>query len=1148
MKKKWNGLCIGHNLKSKLLLKMKLLAFILFVSIASVSANSYSQQTKFNMSFEDVTVRQVFQEIEENSEFIFLYSEKSVDLNRKVSILADKKKVNFILDQLFEGTNNYYEINDRQIAIMLKKERDVPAESIKKKKPIEQEPQKKTIKGKVTDEKGLPLPGVSIVVKGTTTGIVTNFDGIYTLELPDNAVILVYSFIGMVTQEIRIEGKTEINIILYEDVQELDDVIVVGYSTMKKGDLTGSVGVVDMEQISNLPVNGLDQALQGQVSGVQVTSSGGPGGGVSVRVRGYGTIGNNDPLYIIDGVPTKSGLNHFNMNDIESIQVLKDASATAIYGSRAANGVIVVTTKKGRFGESKITFDSYVGMQSAVNLPEMLNTQQYADLFWQAQKNAGLPPSNEIFGDGDQPVIPEYLNDENTIKSSVPGTEWFNELFSPALMQFYNLGYQAGNENLRSAISLSFLDQNGIMKYTGFNRINFKINTEYKGKYFTIGENLFIAVANKQSASTNSALGSRVTHAYRMNPIVPVKDINGNWASSVKGVQGAENPVALNYYNRNDISKSTRIFGDIYAELTFAKDFSFRTNFGVDILQTNYKNYDPKFKMGDAERKQSKFSQQYSNSQNYIWNNLLKYNKNLNGHNIAALIGTEAIKNTYDKFGASRSEYLSDEIDYVYLNTGEGLQSNFGYGTQWALFSVFSRVDYNYNSKYILSASVRRDGSSRFSKNNKHATFPAFSTGWRISEESFMQDMDKLDDLKLRFAWGQSGNQEIGNFPYYSSFTTSSNDANYDITGANTSTATGFIASRIGNPDIRWETTTQMNFGIDASLFQRVNISADYFIKNSEDILLQRPTLAVEGQSEAPFVNTGKLSNKGFELQVNYNSNPQKDFTYSIGGNISIIRNKVLELANDVDYLNGLVSNSSTRNLVISRTEVGLPIAQFYGYVADGIFKSQQELDNHAAQEGKAIGRIRYKDVHEDGVIDEKDRTVIGNPHPDFMYALNFSASYKKFDVSMIFQGVQGVDLFNFTRYYTDFFYDLGNRHVRILDSWSTSNPNAKIPRISAVDSNNELRSSSYFVEDGSFLRIKNLQLGYTTSFEQFGVSKFRVYVQAQNLFTFTKYEGMDPEVSLVNNSSEKRNLDIGVDRGIYPNSRTILLGVNIEF
>ena len=1145
------SLIMGSRLFTLVVIVQSLCLNFLMANDGKAQQTNSTSETRINLEKGSYKLIELINEIETLTPFKFSYDKN--DVGNKLNEIFDfsymqgkEHAVSEILKKISKRSSLTFKKIDKYINIKVSKSDKGTKKILENIK----------IRGRVIDETGEGLPGVSVLVKNTTYGTITDFDGNYELSVSENSIIS-FSFIGYKPQELVVKsGQTNIDIKLEPSVSELSEVIIVGYTSQKKTDITGSVGVIDMGHIKNLPVGGLDQALQGRLPGVQVSSDGSPGGSVAVRIRGYGTLGNNDPLYIIDGVQTKVNLTQLNANDIESIQVLKDASSTAIYGSRAANGVVIVTTKKGKFGEKKITFDSYVGVQMATNLPKMLNTQQYGDLLWQAQINAGITPSNEVYGFGSEPVIPDFLiptdTDADSIKSSVPGTNWFDELFNPAIMQFYNIGYQVGSENFRTSMSVSYFNQEGIMAYTSFDRYNMRINSEYKSKseVLTLGENLALSYSNQNFVSNNSALGSSVTHAYRMRSIVPLRDIYGNWASSVKGVQGAENPVALNYFNKDDKRNTTRLIGDFYAEIKILKKIKIRSGLGIDYSLFNGKNYSPRFAIGDVERTTSSLAQLHNNSLDWIWNNTIKYVDNFGKHNLAVIGGSEAIKHTFDQFEAFRDNYIVDDLDYIYLSSGEGQQTNNGYGTAWSLYSLFGRVDYEFDNKYIISASVRRDGSSRFSELNRFALFHAYSAGWRLSEESFFPRLSWLNDFKIRGSWGKSGNQEIGDFPAFSSFSTNTFDANYDLNGTNNTVQTGFVANRLGNPKVKWETTTQTNLGIDLGfLDDQVTFGLDYFINNTQDILVQRPTQAVEGQAAAPFINAGKIRNSGFELQTNYRSKEfENGFSFDLGANLSFLKNEVLVLADDVEFLPGKSSNSSTRNLTISRTAPGSPIAQLYGHIADGLFQSQNEVDGHAEQSGKAVGRIRYKDIDGNGIIDDDDRTIIGNPHPDFSYGLNIAAYYKKFDLSLFFQGVQGVDLYNFTRYYTDFYYDNGNRHERILNAWTPENPNTNIPELSVVDTNNELRPSTYFIEDGSYLRLKNVQLGYNTSIPKLGITKLRIYLQGYNLFTITQYKGLDPEVSLADFSSSDRNLDIGVDRGIYPNARSFQLGLNVEF
>ncbi|MDN5211766.1 TonB-dependent receptor [Fulvivirgaceae bacterium BMA12] len=1110
--------------------------------MAEVSHSQKLREIPIQIKLDNVTLKEAFKIIESETDFTFSYDSRITKLNQRFTLREHPDNLHELLEKIaIQARLKFRRVNQK---ILVSKDQRIRKPG-QKAKVVEEV----TVSGKITDAAtGEPLPGATIRVKGTNIGTISNPDGNYTIAFPEEHQTLVFSFVGYLSQEIEVAGRDIIDIRLSGDVTSLSEIVVVGYSSQKVADLTGAISVVDVDQVRGLPVNGVEQAIQGRIPGVQITNDGAPGGGVSIRVRGYGTIGNNDPLYIVDGVPSKSGINQLNLNDVESIQVLKDAAATAIYGARAGNGVIVVTTKKGRQGVSKITFDAYVGTQEASNLPELLDAQQYGDVLWEAQRNAGITPTNLVYGNGASPVIPEFIDADQNIRAG--NTDWFDELFEPGTIQFYNLGIRNGSSDRQSFVSASYLNQEGIIRYTGFERFNLRVNNEFKlNENITIGENLSVSFSEQVSIGNNRAIGGTVMEAYLQPAIVPVRDINGDFAGPVNGLGDSGNPVMNAFNNRDNDRKTTKIFGNMYVEIDLIKDLSLRTNFGIDYNTFNLKNFTPAFQTGILINPLSRLTQTNTTDINWVWNNVLKYERDFNDHNLTALIGTEAIRNTFEEFQAFRNDFIIDDVDFRYLNSGQGQQTNGGFGTRWSLFSLFGRVDYTFRDRYLISASVRRDGSSRFSSNNQYGTFPAFSLGYRISEEAFFQDVPVLNDLKLRFSWGQSGNQEIGDFASFTTFATRTNNTNYDINGTNNSVVPGFSLDQIGNPDVKWETTTQTNIGFDAGLFDNsLRLTFDYFIKNTDDILVQKPTLGVEGQARAPFINAGEMENKGVEIALNYFSKQYGDFSFEIAGNITATNNEVISLSDEVEFLTGTVSNNSTRGLTISRTTRGLPIAQLYGHIADGVFRNQQEVDAHADQAGAAPGRIRYRDLNNDNVINDEDRQVIGNPHPDFIYGLNLMTKFKQFDLSLFFQGVSGVDLYNFARYHTDFFFDPFNKHARILNAWSPENAESNIPQVSTVNANDELRPSTYFVEDGSYLRLKNLQIGYNVPMETSFLESLRVYFQAQNLFTLTDYDGIDPEVSLENFSSPNRNLDLGVDRGIYPNSRTFLVGVNVQF
>ncbi len=1129
------------------------LFLINLLSLQLLFANDTKAQSLSNIevTFESgyFELTQIFEIVEQQTELVFAYDAKIGTIRSKF-----RPPVRSTVKELLKLLAKEYSLQFKQIdkTIYVKWVKEKTAEKIPE---IIEEI---VISGTVTDDGGEPLIGATVKVKGTLKGIVTDINGNFELTIDDSDRFLEVSYIGYRTLEVEIGNRTSFAIVLQLDIQNLNEVVVVGYTTKEKKDLTGSVAVVGTDEIKSFPVSSLENLIQGQVPGVQVSGTGAPGDGVSVRIRGYSTIGDNDPLYIIDGVPTKDNINLINPNDIESMQVLKDAAAASIYGSRAANGVVIITTKQGQYNQSRITVDGYYGIQQVTNLPEMIGTEEWGELLFEAQLNDGIVPGNPVYGPGPDPVIPEFLvpglTDGDSARANRAGTDWFDALFDPAVIQYYNIGYEGGTDNLRSAVSLSMFDQEGTMKFTDFKRYTFRVNTEYKSanSIFRIGDNLSYIYSDRTSVSNNQALGSSFINALRMHPIVPVRDVNGNYFSGIDGVRGADNPVALNYYGlRDDTNIQSRIFGNVFFEIQPVENLRIKSDFGLDYTLRTNKNINYSFVAGDAENEETFLSRGHSNTVNWVWNNTLQYTKVFGDHLIRTLVGTEAISFSFEGINTSRKGFFTDNINYLLLSAGEGNIQNGETYTEWTLYSLFGQVEYDLKNKYLLNATLRRDGSSRFGRSNQFALFPALSVGWRITEEIFMSGRPSfISDLKLRASWGQNGNQEIGDFPTFSTFARNSNNTDYDIEGTNNSVAVGFAPTRIGNPDVKWEGTTQTNFGVDAVLLaDRLSVSIDYFIKKTEDILLQPPTSAVFGQADEPFVNVGKMENRGFEIQSSYLSEQFGDFSFRISANLSAIRNKVLALDNSIEFLSGLDDNTFSRNLTISRTQVGQPIAKLYGHVVSGIFQSEEEVSAHADQPGKAVGRMKFRDLNEDGIIDDADRTFIGNPHPDFMYGFTISANYGNFDLSAFFQGVQGVDLFNFTKYYTDFFFDTRiGKSKRILDAWKPSKTGTDLSQLSTVDANNELRSSTFFVENGSFLRLKNLQIGYNLPEGLWGLRSVRIYIQGQNMLTFTSYGGVDPEVSLVNNSSGRRNLDIGVDRGIYPNARTVTTGISLSF
>ncbi|MRH98973.1 SusC/RagA family TonB-linked outer membrane protein [Kriegella sp. EG-1] len=1012
-----------------------------------------------------------------------------------------------------------------------------------------------SITGTVKDNLGEPLPGASIVVKGTTNGATSDFDGNFTINIQDPNAILVISYVGFATQEISTDGNTNITVTLLENASALSEVVVTGYTSERKSDLTGAVAIVDMADVVSQPVASVDNMLQGQVSGVNVVSSGSPGGASTLRIRGYSTIRNNDPLYVIDGVPTTSGINLINPNDIASLQVLKDASSSSIYGSRAANGVVIITTKKGKSDQTKISFNMHAGVQNTNNLPSNLSAQNYGEVYWQGFSNDGITPSHSIYGNGTSPVIPNFLDADNTIPAA--NTNWVEEIFSPAFIQSYNLSLAKGGEKSHSMFSLGYFDQEGTLEYTDFSRITARLNSDYKlfEDVVTIGENLTVAYSKSVGTSTNSLLGNAVYDAYRIPSIAPVYNINGDFTGYP--LSDVQNPLGNLERNRDNIQNNLRVFGNVFTEIKLFDDLTFKTNFGLNYTTFKQTSFSPTYEEPNAQRVINSLTVRDNVQFDWVWSNTLNYSKTIGDkHQINVLAGVESIENLYEVTTASIDDLPTNELNIRILNAGDqGTQTNSGDKIEYSLFSYFGKLNYTYDNKYLFSATLRRDGTSKLFT-NRWGTFPALSVGWKISEENFFNEEGAISNLKLRAGWGITGNQDIPAYQTMSGYSSNPNYSNYAIDGSQNSTQTGFTLSRIANPDLKWETTMQTNIGLDFGFLNNdLTFSADYFYKNTEDLLLFK-TLASDQagiSNSGQWQNVGEMENKGLEFTANYQSNRSKDFNYNIGFNISIIDNELLSLGEGISFIetDPGVLHSVNFDQNTSRTAVGQPIASFYGHTVDGIFQTDAEAAA-SIQPNAVAGDYRFKDINNDNVIDDNDRDFIGSPHADFTYGLNFSANYKAFDLALLFQGSQGNDIYDLSRYYSDFFNLANyNKNDRILNAWTPENTNTDLARVSLNDPNNNIRPSSYYVQDGSFLRLKTLQLGFSLPenvIEKINASRIRIYVEAYNLFTITGYDGLDPEIGLQNYDSDDRNLDIGVDRGIYPSSQTFTLGLNFNF
>ncbi len=1012
-----------------------------------------------------------------------------------------------------------------------------------------------TIKGNVksaTD--GEPLIGVNVSVKGKAVGTVTDLDGNYQLSVQKNET-LTFSFIGYDKQEVAVGARTILNVALKESSQLLDEVVAVGYRTERKADLTGAVSVVKVNDMMFAAENNPMKALQGRVAGMTVTSDGTPSGAATIRIRGIGTLNNNDPLYIIDGVPTTSGMHELNGNDIESIQVLRDASSSSIYGSRAANGVIVVTTKKGKKGLVKVNFDSYVTMSSYTNKIDILSSKEYAEAMWKASVNSGRDANDNNIGIRYQESIdaagnkvlnnvlfPEYLDDAKTMKPA--NTNWFDEVTRTGVAQSYNLSVSNGTEKGNSFLSLGYYDNEGLVKNTDFNRISARMNSDYKllGDIVTIGENFTI---NKTSEVAQPY--QIIEAALIAVPFIPVHTEDGkNWGGPITGLPDRQNPARLVDDNKDNRYNYWRTFGNAYVNIQPIKKLNIRSSFGLDYGNFYKRSLTYSYQTGYLQSDKTKSLIEQAHWTKWTWSNTATYDFEIGKNRFETMLGMEMFRQSDINFSASREGFAVETPDYMWPDLGTGTSEGTGSSTAYSLQSYFGKINYAYNDKYLASVTLRRDGSSRFGKNNRWGMFPAFNLGWKINQEAFMEKThDWLSDLKLRFGWGQTGNQEMANTAIYDIYVTDYGKGDptwnavwgtaYDLNGTGSGLlSSGFKRTQLKNPDLKWETTTQTNIGLDYGFFEQALYgSAEYYIKKTKNILYLPGYAAIMGEGANKWFNGAAMENKGFEFTLGYRGKMNSGLQYDITGNISTNANKVTYLPESVKKSYG--GNGTYDNIL------GRPLGSFYGYVADGIFKTQAELDQHVKQDGKALGRIRYRDLNNDGVITDKDRTWIGDPFPDFAYGLNIDLSYKNFDLVMYFQGIQNVDVINSVKYTTDFWSvsdTRSNKGARLLNAWDpVTNPNSDIPALSYSDTNNESRFSSYFVENGSYLKLRNIQLGYNIPqqiLQKIKFNKFRVYASAQNLFTIKSknFTGVDPE-----------NPGWG-----YPIPLTVTFGVNVSF
>ena len=896
----------------------------------------------------------------------------------------------------------------------------------------------------------------------------------------------------------------------------IEEVVVIGYGKAKAKDLTGSVSVINLNKTGNQPVADIGQAIQGRASGVTVINSGEPGSNVTFRIRGTGTIQNNNPLIVVDGMPLNGGLNQINMSDVESINILKDASSTAIYGSRGANGVVMITTKRGAKG-GILNFDTFTGIQSVSNMIKVLDASQYAQLNNEMLANGGLTPN------------PEFANPS----SLGAGTNWLGALFNPSILSSYSLSYGDRSEKSNLYVSTSYFNQKGVVLNTNYDRYIVQINGDTKLKSFLkIGNSVKLQHDIKKNGSYD------IKGTILSLPTRPIYDTNGNWAgpgSNPLLYGDIDNPIGKATIVENS-TKGYNIQGNIYAEAEIIKDLKFKSLGGIETNIWYNRTWSPKYSWGVKSQENSYLFEGSNRSITLLWDNTLTYDKTIGKHHINAVVGSSAQNNKYNYLSASVQKFASDNTQQIDNGILQPVQH--GNASEWAIMSYLGRVNYNFANKYYVTATIRRDGSSRFGMDNRWGWFPSAALAWRISNENFLKNSNVINNLKLRLGYGITGNQEIGNYSFSSSYNTY-------LYNFNNSYVSAVLPTVLPNPNVKWEGQEQYNAGFDLDLFNnRISLIVDGYVKNTNDMLVPMSVPVTSGYSDVyvPSINAGKIQNKGFEVTLSTKNIIKNDFKWSSDAVFSYNKNNVENINSDTP----IITASGGFNSAIGLIKAGYPVNVFYGYITDGIFQNQAEVDSHAVQmpgsnsaTSTAPGDIRFKDLNNDGVINDKDRTVIGNPNPKFTFSLNNTFNYKNFDLTIFLQGSYGNDIFNANRMYTEAMSIIQNQSTAVLGRWTGEGTSNNIPRAIYGDPNQNSRVSDRYIEDGSYIKIKNVNLSYTLPKTVFGqnFNSVKIFVSAQNLVTWTKYSGFDPEVP-VN----------GIDNGTYPITRTVSLGLNIGF
>lgn len=991
------------------------------------------------------------------------------------------------------------------------------------------------ISGVVKDDKENPLAGVAVNVKGTGKGTTTDSDGIFKVNAPGNAV-LIFSHVGFRTEEVAVNNRTLLNINLAQSDQNLDQVVVIGYGTIRKGDVTGSISSVGAKDLKAVPAASMAQALTGRAAGVRVgTASNMPGGGITIRIRGGNSIqGGNEPLYVVDGYPLYNENGPaINPNDIESVEILKDASATAIYGSRGANGVVIITTKRGKAGRNQIQFESYYGIQKLRKKIPMLNAEQFATLI-----NEGVENVNK--DNQGQPGYPKALPfTQEQIKNFGAGTDWQDAIYRDAPIQNYQLTFSGGTDKSQYAVAGNYFDQQGIVINTGFSRGSVRLNLDQEiNKRLKLGVSATVSRAKGSLVNTDGdgGAGAGVVYgALNFSPTVPIYNPDGTYTLNNRPGGGIliSNPVALANETRNT-NVATRAIGNATLEYKIMEGLYIKTLLGTNFRYEKSSTYLPRTVYSGVANNgtASIYNVQYAE---WLNENTISYRKTFGDHRINAVAGYTFQNGNYEDVRANAQNFANDILLYNNLATAQQTNTGASNKNEWMLQSWIARVNYDYDGKYLITLTGRRDGSSRFGEGNKNAFFPSGSVAWRVSNENFMSNLSYVNDLKIRASYGLTGNQEIGQYQSLGALGTQ----NYNF--GNT-LSVGYAPNRVGNPNLKWESTAQLDFGVDLSLFKnRIQVTADWYQKKTSD-LLYNVSLPITTGFSTSLQNIGKVKNTGVELTLNTINFTGKDFEWSTSFNISWNKNEILDLG---DVTGDIPVGSASGHLQLANSgilRVGAPVGVFFGLITDGIFQNADEIAK-SAQKNAKVGERRYLDVKPDGVINSSDRVILGKAQPDYIYGFTNNFSYKGIDLAVFFQGVHGNSIFNINRFEQESMTGVSNQSAAVLDRWTPTNPSKTIPRAASVGSPYQVTSRQ--VEDGSYLRLRNIQLGYNLPVKWLkpaGLTAVRIYVSGQNLWTETKYSGYDPEVSRYN----QETLSQGIDYGSYPANKAFLVGLNI--